>query len=77
MAVRTDPRKKLQSNALKVASQYEKEAQERLRRISLVAAGLEVPSANRHVLDPSEISDDRMHADDKDGSIMETVDVHA
>jgi COP9 signalosome complex subunit 1 len=43
IAQRADARLKMQHNALKVAHEYEEEAKERLRRINLVAAGLEIP----------------------------------
>lgn len=42
MAARLDPRQAMQQKALKVAHAYEKEAKERLRRINIIAAGLEV-----------------------------------
>lgn len=47
MAVRPDPRVEMQLEALGVARQYEQEAKERLRRISLVAASLEIVGVNR------------------------------
>ncbi|KAM4062195.1 26S proteasome subunit RPN7 domain-containing protein [Hirsutella rhossiliensis] len=47
VAVRPDPRAKMQIEALDVARKYEREAKERLRRISLVAASLETVGANR------------------------------
>ncbi|PHH85300.1 hypothetical protein CDD83_624 [Cordyceps sp. RAO-2017] len=45
LAVRPDPRAEMQSEALDVARRYEQEAKERLRRISLIASGLEVDVA--------------------------------
>ncbi|KAH7140634.1 26S proteasome subunit RPN7-domain-containing protein [Dactylonectria macrodidyma] len=42
LAVVPDPRLEMQQKALEAARQYEQEAKERLRRMSLVAAGLEV-----------------------------------
>lgn len=42
IAVVPDPRLEMQKKALEVARQYEQEAKERLRRMSLMAAGLEV-----------------------------------
>ncbi|KAI5457832.1 26S proteasome subunit RPN7-domain-containing protein [Mariannaea sp. PMI_226] len=42
VAVKPDPRLAMQKQALDVASYYEREAKERLRRMSLIAAGLEV-----------------------------------
>jgi len=47
IAVRPDARTEMQAEALKAAREYEKEAKERLRRISLVSAGLEVVPAKR------------------------------
>ena len=47
MAVQPDPRAEMQKNALKVALRYEKEATERLRRMSIVASGLEVTSSKK------------------------------
>ncbi|KAG6040002.1 hypothetical protein E4U41_001724 [Claviceps citrina] len=41
VAVRPDSREMMQQNALEVARRYEKEAKERLRRISLAVAGLD------------------------------------
>jgi COP9 signalosome complex subunit 1 len=37
----------MQKNALEVAQRYEYEAKERLRRISIIAAGLEVPGSKK------------------------------
>lgn len=42
IAVQPDPRLQMQKSAIEVARQYELEAKERLRRISLLSAGLEV-----------------------------------
>ncbi|RSL97450.1 hypothetical protein CEP52_010909 [Fusarium oligoseptatum] len=42
IAVQPDPRLQMQKNAIEVARQYELEAKERLRRISIISAGLEV-----------------------------------
>ncbi|KAF5567652.1 COP9 signalosome complex subunit 1 (G pathway suppressor 1) [Fusarium napiforme] len=42
IADQPNPRLEMQKQALEVATQYEEEAKERLRRISLIAAGLEV-----------------------------------
>ncbi|PHH76347.1 hypothetical protein CDD80_1588 [Ophiocordyceps camponoti-rufipedis] len=42
IAVCPDPRVEMQTEALEVARRYEQEAKERLRRINLIAAGLEV-----------------------------------
>ncbi|KAM0428263.1 hypothetical protein ACHAPT_007164 [Fusarium lateritium] len=42
IAVQPDPRLQMQKSAIEVARQYELEAKERLRRISLISAGLEV-----------------------------------
>ncbi len=39
--MRPDPRLEMQKKALDVAQRYEQEAKERLRRINIVAAGLE------------------------------------
>ncbi|PNY23061.1 COP9 signalosome complex subunit 1 [Tolypocladium capitatum] len=47
VAVRPDPRAAMQQEALEVARKYEHNAKERLRRISLVAAGLEVVGAKK------------------------------
>ncbi|KJZ68541.1 hypothetical protein HIM_12069 [Hirsutella minnesotensis 3608] len=47
VAVRPDPRVEMQLEALDAARKYEQEAKERLRRISMVAAGLEVVGTNR------------------------------
>lgn len=45
----------MENNAIKVALKYEKEATERLRRISIVAAGLEVTSSKKdHAHGPSD-----------------------
>lgn len=42
IAVQPDPRLQMQKSAIEVARQYELEAKERLRRISIISAGLEV-----------------------------------
>ncbi|KAJ3524692.1 hypothetical protein NM208_g11958 [Fusarium decemcellulare] len=42
LAVQPDPRLEMQKQAIEVARQYELEAKERLRRMSIIAAGLEV-----------------------------------
>ncbi|KAF4449847.1 cop9 signalosome complex subunit 1 [Fusarium austroafricanum] len=42
IAVQPNPRLEMQKQALEVARQYEQEAKERLRRMSIIAAGLEV-----------------------------------
>ncbi|KAI9147963.1 COP9 signalosome complex subunit 1 [Paramyrothecium foliicola] len=47
IAVRPDPRLEMQKNALEVSQRYEHEAKERLRRISIVAAGLEVAGTKK------------------------------
>ncbi|KAF7542833.1 hypothetical protein G7Z17_g11237 [Cylindrodendrum hubeiense] len=47
IAVVPDPRLEMQKNALEVARQYEQEAKERLRRMSLMAAGLEVAGSKK------------------------------
>lgn len=47
VAVRPDPRLEMQQTALEVARKYEEEAKERLRRINLVAAGLEVTNPKK------------------------------
>lgn len=39
----------MQKNALQVAHKYEKEAKERLRRLSLMSAGLEVIGSKKQV----------------------------
>ncbi|KND91499.1 COP9 signalosome complex subunit 1 [Tolypocladium ophioglossoides CBS 100239] len=51
VAVRPDPRAEMQQEALEVARKYEQDAKERLRRISLVAAGLEVVGAKKQSAD--------------------------
>lgn len=51
VAVRPDPRAEMQREALEVARKYEQDAKERLRRISLVAAGLEVVGAKKQAAD--------------------------
>ncbi|KPM39661.1 COP9 signalosome complex subunit 1 [Neonectria ditissima] len=48
IAVVSDPRREMQKKALEVAAHYEQEAKERLRRMSLVAAGLEVVGKKQH-----------------------------
>lgn len=45
MAVSTDPRVTMQQKGLEAARKYEKEALERIRRMSLAAADLEVKAA--------------------------------
>ncbi|CAI6085433.1 hypothetical protein V2G26_020603 [Clonostachys chloroleuca] len=47
VAVSTDPRAKMQAKALNVARKYEHEAKERLRRINVIASGLEVTRGKR------------------------------
>lgn len=51
VAVQPDARLAMQKTALEVAAKYEQEAKERLRRMSLIAAGLEAlgqkPNSNR------------------------------
>jgi len=47
VAVRPDSREMMQCNALRVARHYEKEAKERLRRISLAVAGLDSINAKK------------------------------
>ncbi|KAF4962065.1 hypothetical protein FSARC_9832 [Fusarium sarcochroum] len=42
IAIQPNPRLEMQKQAIAVASQYEQEAKERLRRMSIIAAGLEV-----------------------------------
>lgn len=42
IAERVDPRWEMQQKALDVAQRYEQEAKERLRRLNLISAGLEV-----------------------------------
>ncbi|VUC20383.1 unnamed protein product [Clonostachys rosea] len=42
VAVSADPRAQMQAKALEVARKYEQEAKERLRRINVIASGLEV-----------------------------------
>lgn len=46
----------MQHNALEVAHKYEEEAKERLRRINIVAAGLEVPAAKKQQIDEAEFA---------------------
>ncbi|KAK5997465.1 COP9 signalosome complex subunit 1 [Cladobotryum mycophilum] len=48
VAVRPDPRLAMQSNALNIARRYEQEAKERLRRMNIIAAGLEVAGAKKN-----------------------------
>ncbi|ODA82637.1 hypothetical protein RJ55_01145 [Drechmeria coniospora] len=48
VAVRPDQRAEMQKEALEVARGYEEEAKERLRRINLVAAGLEIVGKANH-----------------------------
>lgn len=53
IAVRPDPRVEMQMEALEVARRYEQEAKERLRRINLIAAGLEaVTPIQKHSTEP-------------------------
>ncbi|KFA65400.1 hypothetical protein S40285_00492 [Stachybotrys chlorohalonatus IBT 40285] len=47
VAMRPDSRLEMQKNALDVARAYEKEAKERLRRISIIAAGLDIPATKK------------------------------
>ncbi|KAI1772507.1 26S proteasome subunit RPN7-domain-containing protein [Hypoxylon cercidicola] len=47
VAVSTDPRAAMQKKALDAAKNYEKEALERIRRMSLVSAGLEVKGTHK------------------------------
>jgi COP9 signalosome complex subunit 1 len=42
----------MQHNALSVARKYEEEAKERLRRINIVAAGLEIPAPKKSDYQP-------------------------
>ncbi|KAM5353809.1 hypothetical protein ACJ41O_000459 [Fusarium nematophilum] len=48
IAVQPDPRLEMQKQALKVAREYEQEAKERLRRVGIIAAGLEVVGKRQH-----------------------------
>lgn len=48
VAVRPNQRQALQKNALDVASQYEKEAKARLRRINLIMAGIDASAPKKH-----------------------------
>lgn len=47
VAVQPDPRQQMQKEALEVAHKYEEEAKERLRRMNIMSAGLEVTSGKR------------------------------
>ncbi|KAH7308182.1 26S proteasome subunit RPN7-domain-containing protein [Stachybotrys elegans] len=67
VAVRPDPRLVLQRTALDIASTYEREAVERLRRINLVAAGLEMASTRKFTQNPTGASEGHLD-DDLPGS---------
>lgn len=47
VAVSPNPRLVVQTNALSVARKYEQEAKERLRRMNIIAAGLEVSGVKK------------------------------
>ncbi|KAK2594528.1 hypothetical protein QQS21_007747 [Conoideocrella luteorostrata] len=53
VAVRPDARVSMQKDAIQVANNYEREAKERLRRISLVAAGLDLVGAKKSAAGPA------------------------
>lgn len=53
VAIRHNSRELMQNNALQVARRYEKEAKERLRHISLAAAGLDSVKAKRSTSGPT------------------------
>jgi COP9 signalosome complex subunit 1 len=65
LAVRPDPRQEMQKNALAIAQAYEYEAKERLRRINLRAAGLEIVGSRKQGSFPAGIlqTDEGLHDD--------------
>ncbi|KAG6014240.1 hypothetical protein E4U43_006773 [Claviceps pusilla] len=75
VAVRPDSREMMQRNALRVAHHYEKEAKERLRRMSLAVAGLDLINAKKST--PGDFTrpgvDEAWYDDDRDTSLRDGI----
>jgi COP9 signalosome complex subunit 1 len=66
VAVSPDPRLEMQKSALQVARRYEQEAKERLRRINMTAAGLEVTAPKK-----PNTTDDAWYEPERTGQMLE------
>lgn len=63
----------MQKKALEVARKYEQEAKERLRRMSIIAAGLEVPASRRQMAGEAAAIDETWYEDPR--NIGRSIDV--